>query len=408
MQTRIVTLAAALLLALIAAVGVSASSFVPGPLVQVSRHEPVRAAVRPTTSAGSPGTVYPHSEVEPWLDVNPTNTANIVGAWQQDRWSNGGARGLRGRREPRRRQRPGTQSSSIPGITICSGGDLPARRPIRGSASAPDGVVHQLALSFNDVAPPFTAFGLRPRVAGQQVRGRQATTWCRSGDRHPGPRRQRLQRQAVDHRRPDRRRPRLCGVGPPGLPDHERASVIASFPPRPSEGPCVVRPIDGRRRILGAGAPALRPRTERPDDRQPDRRPARRARSSTSSTRFTTTTRRSSGASASASCAPPTRATTWSAPVLIDLLGTIFTTDPETGDARTHRRHHPGRRRRRRQRAISTPSGRTRASAVGGADANRALAARRDGGLTWSSRDQGQPDARRASPPATSRPSRRP
>ena len=52
MQTRIVTLAAAMLLALLAAVGVSASSFVPGPLVQGVGVEPVKA-VRPTTSAGS-------------------------------------------------------------------------------------------------------------------------------------------------------------------------------------------------------------------------------------------------------------------------------------------------------------------------------------------------------------------
>ena len=42
MHTRITTLAAAMLLALVAAVGVSASSFVTGPLVQVSGFEPVR------------------------------------------------------------------------------------------------------------------------------------------------------------------------------------------------------------------------------------------------------------------------------------------------------------------------------------------------------------------------------
>jgi hypothetical protein len=39
------------------------------------------------------GTVFPNSEVEPWIDVNPTNTDNLVGAYQQDRWSNGGANG---------------------------------------------------------------------------------------------------------------------------------------------------------------------------------------------------------------------------------------------------------------------------------------------------------------------------
>ena len=33
------------------------------------------------------------SEVEPWLDVNPTDPDNLVAFWQQDRWSNGGSRG---------------------------------------------------------------------------------------------------------------------------------------------------------------------------------------------------------------------------------------------------------------------------------------------------------------------------
>ncbi len=40
------------------------------------------------------GTNYRSSEVEPQIAVNPTNPLNFVGTWQQDRWSNGGARGL--------------------------------------------------------------------------------------------------------------------------------------------------------------------------------------------------------------------------------------------------------------------------------------------------------------------------
>ena len=40
------------------------------------------------------GDDYLDSEVEPWLDVNPIDEDNLVGTWQQDRWSNGGARGL--------------------------------------------------------------------------------------------------------------------------------------------------------------------------------------------------------------------------------------------------------------------------------------------------------------------------
>ncbi|MFN8490736.1 MAG: sialidase family protein [Caldilineaceae bacterium] len=43
---------------------------------------------------GGAGTVYTNAEVEPWVVVNPTNPNNIVAVWQQDRWSNGGARGL--------------------------------------------------------------------------------------------------------------------------------------------------------------------------------------------------------------------------------------------------------------------------------------------------------------------------
>ena len=43
--------------------------------------------------AGQDGTNYPNSEVEPYVEVNPNDGDNLIGAWQQDRWSNGGSRG---------------------------------------------------------------------------------------------------------------------------------------------------------------------------------------------------------------------------------------------------------------------------------------------------------------------------
>lgn len=43
---------------------------------------------------GGPGTNYVNAEVEPRVAVNPTDPKNIVGVFQQDRWSNGGAHGL--------------------------------------------------------------------------------------------------------------------------------------------------------------------------------------------------------------------------------------------------------------------------------------------------------------------------
>src|SRR5438552_6828968 len=46
------------------------------------------------SNAGQPGTNYVNAEVEPWVAANPANSSNLIGVWQQDRWSNGGAHGL--------------------------------------------------------------------------------------------------------------------------------------------------------------------------------------------------------------------------------------------------------------------------------------------------------------------------
>ncbi len=43
---------------------------------------------------GQPGKNFVNAEVEPWVAANPAHSQNIVGVWQQDRWSNGGAHGL--------------------------------------------------------------------------------------------------------------------------------------------------------------------------------------------------------------------------------------------------------------------------------------------------------------------------
>ena len=40
------------------------------------------------------GRNYRGAEVEPWIAVNPVDSANMIVVWQQDRWSNGAARGL--------------------------------------------------------------------------------------------------------------------------------------------------------------------------------------------------------------------------------------------------------------------------------------------------------------------------
>jgi hypothetical protein len=49
--------------------------------------------------ASQPGNVFPNSEVEPWIaasgrDLNGDGAADIIAGYQQDRWSNGGSRGI--------------------------------------------------------------------------------------------------------------------------------------------------------------------------------------------------------------------------------------------------------------------------------------------------------------------------
>ena len=104
--------------------------------------------------ASQSGTVYLNSEVEPWIDVNPTNSANVVGIWQQDRWSNGGARGLVAGVSTNGGS--SWQQVPIPGITLCSGGNY-QRSTDPWVSFGPNGTLYQLALSFNDIAPPFLA-----------------------------------------------------------------------------------------------------------------------------------------------------------------------------------------------------------------------------------------------------------
>src|SRR6266540_1716288 len=70
------------------AVGLAGAGTV-APLSLVSGPSPFASC-----TIGGPGTNYVNAEVEPWVDVNPADPTNIIGVFQQDRWSNGGAHGL--------------------------------------------------------------------------------------------------------------------------------------------------------------------------------------------------------------------------------------------------------------------------------------------------------------------------
>jgi hypothetical protein len=81
-----VLLAAATLSIVAVAIG---GTYAADPPVNASSPSPFAAC-----TIGGPGTNFVNSEVEPFVVVNPTNTQNVIGVYQQDRWSNGGAHGL--------------------------------------------------------------------------------------------------------------------------------------------------------------------------------------------------------------------------------------------------------------------------------------------------------------------------
>jgi hypothetical protein len=99
-----------------------------------------------TPSAG--GTVYTNGEVEPWVTANPRNQRHLIAVWQQDRWSNGGARGnLTGVSFDRGRSwtRP-----TPPPFSECAGGNPDYDRASDPWVSfGPNGSAHQIALAIS-------------------------------------------------------------------------------------------------------------------------------------------------------------------------------------------------------------------------------------------------------------------
>ena len=91
---------------------------------------------------GTGGTVYVNAEVEPHIAVDPRNIDHWVGAWQQDRWSGGSARGLR---TAVTFDAGATWALADPPFTSCAGGEF-TRGTDPWVAFAADGTVYVSAL----------------------------------------------------------------------------------------------------------------------------------------------------------------------------------------------------------------------------------------------------------------------
>jgi hypothetical protein len=100
-------------------------------------------------SAGD--TFYSNAEVEPTLAINPSNTLKMAAAWQQDRWSSGGARGIVAGASSDGGK---TWSQHTLAFSICGGGT-----PENGGdyerasdpwiTAAPDGTLYLTAIAFS-------------------------------------------------------------------------------------------------------------------------------------------------------------------------------------------------------------------------------------------------------------------
>jgi hypothetical protein len=133
----------------------------------VAQAAPLNAGPPVLTSASNPlagcppdpsGINFPGAEVEPWIEVNPTNAMNIVGFYQQDRYSNGGAKGNTATVTTN-----GGMSwtqVAVPNDTRCTGGRF-ERSSDPWISFGRDGVLHAMSLVTDpDVGAEFGANGM--------------------------------------------------------------------------------------------------------------------------------------------------------------------------------------------------------------------------------------------------------
>ena len=158
MRSRTIRLLALLVAFTLAMVASSAAGvFTRTPLQNVSVSSPFADCDISGLAAG--GTNFLNTEVEPWVEVNPTNPNNVIAVWQQDRWSNGGARGLL---TAVTHDGGGTWGTTFPHFSTCAGGTAANGGNYERSSDpwvtfSPNGDAYQISLSVNFVNDPATA-----------------------------------------------------------------------------------------------------------------------------------------------------------------------------------------------------------------------------------------------------------
>jgi hypothetical protein len=164
-------------LALAALPGASAAPFSEGPLVQVSGASPIPATCIGDTNASSTSVNNYGTEVEPYVVVDPSNPRVLVGAWQQDRWNDGGSRGIVTATSTNGgaswASNPNTKSSVCTGGTAANGGDY-ERASDPWVAISPNGTAYLMTLSV-DQEPG--GFGSHPNAMLVMRSTNQGASW---------------------------------------------------------------------------------------------------------------------------------------------------------------------------------------------------------------------------------------
>ncbi|EEA00547.1 BNR/Asp-box repeat protein [Burkholderia sp. H160] len=131
-----------------------------GPLVQVAAGDPFSGCTADQLNAQQAAfgsVLYPAASIEPWVAADPTDTSRLLVGHQQDRWDDGGSRGLVGVVSSDAGR---TWTNSIPtGVTKCTGGAF-RRASDPWVDFALDGTAFFFSLVL-DPMKPTTPFGAR-------------------------------------------------------------------------------------------------------------------------------------------------------------------------------------------------------------------------------------------------------
>ena len=131
---------------LVATLAASSNSFSLSPLTLLSGPSPFAGC---SIGDFNNAVVYPNAEEEPLVDVNPATASNILAVLQQDRWSNGGARGL----VTAVTHNGGLSwTETFPHFSLCAGGNPANGGDFTRSSDpwvsfSPNGTAYQISLS---------------------------------------------------------------------------------------------------------------------------------------------------------------------------------------------------------------------------------------------------------------------